>query len=132
MHFQRWILSAVVATGLAAPAVADEVAEATQALMDAVFGNMALTYMCRDALGGTAHYYAAISIAEGALMTIGFSNDEATLKVEEMNQKFINDPRGKDMRLTGDQETACLQLTTEQMHKVGVAQARAKKALGKS
>jgi len=62
------------------------------ALVDALFSQMATTYVCRDALGGLAHYQAARTIAlDTATQYIG--RKDAVDLIAKMDEKFRNDPR---------------------------------------
>lgn len=63
-------------------------------LADALFSQMALTYICRDALGGMAHYQASRTVAtETVAHYIG--RNEAVKIVGKMDAKFRNDPRNQ-------------------------------------
>lgn len=92
-------------------------------LTQALFYHMAGTYICRDALGGLAHYQAARSIAVVSL-TRYVGNDQAILYVDEMDQKFKADPRAKNPELD---DARCLEAINDSLYKVNVAKAKMRK-----
>jgi hypothetical protein len=119
-----------LALAIALPAKAaladdDPVAKAAGNLASAVFANMATSYMCRDALGGTAWFDAAVTTAEGSFELMGYSSDDAVLTVDEMATKFKNDPRAAHPDVD---QAACLETVNARMQDVKVATARYRKA----
>jgi hypothetical protein len=111
-------------TTIPASAADDPVASAAGALAKAVFANMAASYMCRDALGGTSWFDAAVTTAEGSLEMIGYSADDAVLTVDGMATKFKNDPRAAQPDID---PAACLDAVNARMQDVKVATARYRK-----
>ncbi|MGO4838003.1 hypothetical protein AB4144_37735 [Rhizobiaceae sp. 2RAB30] len=113
-------LACLVTVAAVADACSGEEEEKIGDLAEAVFSHMAGTYMCRNALGGMAHYQAARTIAVGAL-TPYVGNDQAVLYVDQMDKKFRSDPRAKNPKLD---DAACLETINDTLYKIKVAKAK--------
>lgn len=115
----RKLLVAAVVIVSCAPTLAEEVDY--QPVFESVFGHMALTYMCREDLGGLAHYQAARTIAIGTIAPL-LGQREAVLAVDEMDQKFRNDPRADNVKAPPG---ACMTMTNDSLHRIDVEKAKA-------
>ena len=102
------------------PASAQDGADPYGDLAAALFQHMANTYMCRNALGGIAHYQAARSIAIGS-MAPHVGRDQAVLYVDEMDRKFKADPRARNPDLD---DAACLEAVNDGLYRIDVVKAR--------
>lgn len=92
-----------------------------KAVFEALFSHMALTYMCRDALGGSSHYQAARSIAISTASQM-LGRAEAIRGVDEMDKKLKNDPRAARPDMP---EKFCIEQTNEGLFQIQVAKQRA-------
>lgn len=92
-----------------------------QPVFESVFSHMALTYMCRNDLGGMAHYQAARTIAIGTFTPI-VGRAEAILGVDNMDQKFRNDPRAAN---PNNPPGACIEMVNDSLHQIEVEKAKA-------
>jgi hypothetical protein len=106
---------------LSSPAVA--AGDMAKAMMDAVFGQMAAAYMCRDVMGGLSSYQAAETIATQKLTLVGATYDESVLMVDKMAKKFESDPRAA-LPNTAEYQTACLQMLNEGSRQIDVITAK--------
>jgi hypothetical protein len=102
-----------------APSPAQEVDY--QPVFESLFSHMAITYICRDALGGLSHYQAARTIAIGTISPL-LGEGEAILRVDEMDQRFRTDPRAANPDVS---QQACIESTNETLHRINVEKAKA-------
>lgn len=119
MQFRRVLVCATTLAAMASPTVAQEVDY--QPVFESVFSHMALTYVCRNDLGGLAHYQAARTIAVGTIALL-MKRSDAVLAVDEMDQKFRNDPRTADPKVP---RGACIELVNDSLHNIDVQKAKA-------
>lgn len=92
-----------------------------QPVFESVFSHMALTYLCRNDLGGLGHYQAARTIAIGTITPLMGATD-AVLSVDAMDQKFRNDPRAENPDIPAG---TCIELVNDSLQKIQVEKAKA-------
>ena len=116
-------LFSLALAGLAVMPTASAQAQETdyEQVFDALFSHMALTYMCREDLGGLAHYQAARSIAIGTATPL-VGADEAVIGVDKMDQRFRSDPRAAN---PSNPPGACVEMVSESLHRINVEKAKA-------
>lgn len=88
-------------------------------LAAALFSNMAVNYLCRDALGGMARYQAARTIAVDTLSQ-HIDRNKAVQMVAKMDERFRNDPRAKNPNADPNK---CLEASNEALFRVEKAKA---------
>jgi hypothetical protein len=125
MAFQKWQGAVAVVLLLTQAAYGQSKTELASTTIQAAFQYMANAYLCRDALGGLAHYQAARTIAVETAVLIGMGRDQAVLAVDEMDQRFTTDPRTKNPGLDA---VACQTAVNESLNTLSVAQARYRSA----
>ena len=93
--------------------------DAAGELAQAVFNNMAVSYMCRNVIGD-AHYLAARTIAKDTLAPV-VGADQAALYVDEMDRKFKADPRARN---PSSEASQCYTMKSDAMHAIEVARTK--------
>lgn len=83
-------------------------------LSEALFTHMAVTYMCRDALGGLAHYQAARVIAINELSRF-VTHSQAVDFVAKQDEQYRNDPT---TTLKNANERKCLERVNEGLFEI--------------
>jgi hypothetical protein len=108
--------------GVVLVAVSPATAKELQPLFDAVFGQMANSYICRRELGGLAQYQAARLTAENTLSPY-LTHNKAVLLVDQMEQKFKNDLRAKKSP-PGASAAVCQEIINDGWQKIEVEKAK--------
>lgn len=90
------------------------------ALFRSLFSHMALTYMCRNELGGLSHYQAARFITIETASKL-MDRKEVIISVDKMDAKFKADPRAKNPKVTSKY---CLEQVNESLHNIDVQKAK--------
>lgn len=112
---KRWIIWTLLFAAMPQARAEDAFSKLTQALFD----NMALSYMCRNEIG-TASYQAARTITRDVLSKyVGEKN--AINHTDQMDKKLKADPRAVNPKVNA---AWCYEQKNDAMHLISVAQSR--------
>lgn len=118
---RRLIVGALL-VALAWPAAAVDKKD-VEKLSEALFTHMAVTYMCRDALGGLAHYQAARQMAIGELSRF-VPHNQAVLFVDKQDKDYKANPVAT---LKNANENRCMEKVNEGLYEIEVLKAKTQK-----